>query len=288
MKKKWFGLGLIIFSCIGIFSSFTNVFNEEMGQDQNKYDLALRQVAHNLYKAKGNLKSKISPVEHLDSDTYRIKIEHDLEYSKLPQFMEEAIRDYDLNSNYNVAIKNCNKDSILLGFNSVAQSNGNAACQGREHNITCSYIEVMFEQKKQWLSAETLTYIVLLLSGIIVLLLGSRKPNSQDSLHSDNSSKEEHLFIGKFKYDPENLTVSMDDLVTTLTFRENKLLNFLFKNANQVIKREDILSHVWEEEGVIVGRSLDVFISRLRKILRPDPLVEIKNVHGVGYRLVIG
>ena len=56
---------------------------------------------------------------------------------------------------------------------------------------------------------------------------------------------------------------------------------------NQVLKREDIQDAIWSEEGVIVGRSLDVFISRLRKILRKDERLAIKNIHGVGYRLEI-
>ena len=70
-----------------------------------------------------------------------------------------------------------------------------------------------------------------------------------------------------------------------LTFRENKLLSFLASQPNEVLKRADILAAVWEEEGVIVGRSLDVFISRLRKLLKPDSTVQIKTIHGIGYRL---
>jgi len=60
---------------------------------------------------------------------------------------------------------------------------------------------------------------------------------------------------------------------------------YLIQNKNEILKRVDIQNHVWEEEGVIVGRSLDVFISRLRKIIKEDESLTIKNIHGVGYRL---
>jgi len=58
-------------------------------------------------------------------------------------------------------------------------------------------------------------------------------------------------------------------------------------HQQQILEREKIVAKVWGEEGVIVGRSLDVFISRLRKILKEDTRLEIKNVHGVGYKLLV-
>jgi DNA-binding response OmpR family regulator len=72
-----------------------------------------------------------------------------------------------------------------------------------------------------------------------------------------------------------------------LTYRESKLLDFLVHHMGQVLARDEILAAVWEEEGIIVSRSLDVFISRLRKILNKNHSVVIKTVHGVGYRLEV-
>jgi DNA-binding response OmpR family regulator len=72
-----------------------------------------------------------------------------------------------------------------------------------------------------------------------------------------------------------------------LTFRENKLLLYFANHPNQVLEREEILANVWGDEGLIVGRSLDVFVSRLRKILKNDTTLQLKNIHGIGYRLEI-
>ncbi|MBK8635534.1 MAG: winged helix-turn-helix domain-containing protein [Saprospiraceae bacterium] len=75
-----------------------------------------------------------------------------------------------------------------------------------------------------------------------------------------------------------------DDLIS-LTFKESKLLEILAANPNVVVSRDDLQKLVWEDEGVIVGRSLDVFISKLRKKLDQDPRLTIVSEHGKGYVL---
>jgi DNA-binding response OmpR family regulator len=71
-----------------------------------------------------------------------------------------------------------------------------------------------------------------------------------------------------------------------LTQRENELMKYLFENCNRLVKREDILKEIWGDDDYFLGRSLDVFISRLRKILSKEPSVKIQNVHGIGYRFI--
>lgn len=88
-------------------------------------------------------------------------------------------------------------------------------------------------------------------------------------------------------FDPTNQFVQLGDIRQPLTFREAKLLHFFVQHQNQVLERDAILAAVWEDEGILVGRSLDVFVSRLRKILQKDTAVKIANVHGVGYRLEV-
>jgi DNA-binding response OmpR family regulator len=75
--------------------------------------------------------------------------------------------------------------------------------------------------------------------------------------------------------------------VSNLTEREADLLKYLVENANRVIKRSDILLSVWGEDDYFLGRSLDVFVSRLRKYLKADERITIENVHGVGFRFLV-
>ena len=87
--------------------------------------------------------------------------------------------------------------------------------------------------------------------------------------------------------DLENQMLYSANTQHNLTFREAKLLHLFIKHPNQVLERDFILKSVWEDEGVTVGRSIDVFVSRLRKLLQEDASLKIVAVHGVGYRLEV-
>jgi DNA-binding response OmpR family regulator len=72
-----------------------------------------------------------------------------------------------------------------------------------------------------------------------------------------------------------------------LTQREAELLNFFLEHRNEVLKREQILTSIWGQDGYFFGRSLDVFVSRLRKIFSADGEIRIENLHGIGYRMIV-
>ncbi len=93
--------------------------------------------------------------------------------------------------------------------------------------------------------------------------------------------------IGKSVIDFKNQCIHFRDKDRELTQRENELLRFLIGNAGRVVKREEILKEIWGDDNYFLGRSLDVFISRLRKIMASEPAVQIQNIHGVGFRCVI-
>lgn len=96
-------------------------------------------------------------------------------------------------------------------------------------------------------------------------------------------TKSTDLSIGRYAFDYTNLTLSTNGHTKRLTQKEADLLLFLYKNRNQVIKRSLILEQLWGEDDYFLGRSLDVFISRLRKYLREDERLKIENIHGVGF-----
>jgi DNA-binding response OmpR family regulator len=95
------------------------------------------------------------------------------------------------------------------------------------------------------------------------------------------------ILIGRCLFDFNNLLLKVGGQEEKLTYREGKLLKLLCINKNKLLERDLILKSVWEDEGIFVGRSLDVFISRLRKILKVDPTVQISSVHGIGYKLLV-
>lgn len=89
--------------------------------------------------------------------------------------------------------------------------------------------------------------------------------------------------LGQYVFDYGNLKLSREGEERRLTQKEADLLRFLHQNRNQVVKRSDILETIWGENDYFLGRSLDVFISRLRKYLREDETLQIENIHGVGF-----
>jgi len=96
--------------------------------------------------------------------------------------------------------------------------------------------------------------------------------------------KPQGIVIGDVLYNKEQLTLALPDgRVTTLTLRESELLEFFLNNKNKRVKKEEILLALWGENDYFLGRSFDVFLSRLRKILAISSKVRINNVYGAGY-----
>jgi len=99
-------------------------------------------------------------------------------------------------------------------------------------------------------------------------------------------SKEKHS-IGTYTFDHENLMLVHGSQEKTLTQKEGDLLDLLTEFENKIVKRSLILERLWGENDYFHGRSMDVFISRLRKYLKEDPNIKIENVHGVGFRFIV-
>ncbi|CAL2075800.1 response regulator transcription factor [Tenacibaculum sp. 190524A05c] len=94
--------------------------------------------------------------------------------------------------------------------------------------------------------------------------------------------KEETIQIGKYTFNQRRLELIFDGEVQQLTEKEANLILFLFEHKNQMLKREEILKEVWKNEDYFSGRSMDVFISRLRKYFKKDSAISIESSRGIG------
>jgi DNA-binding response OmpR family regulator len=103
---------------------------------------------------------------------------------------------------------------------------------------------------------------------------------------TDNSTQKQYTF-GSFQFEPENYLLKNENQSITLTEREASLLKLFLDNPNTVLKREKILMELWGSDDYFLGRSLDVFISRLRKIIKEETHVRIENIPRVGFKLVV-
>lgn len=105
----------------------------------------------------------------------------------------------------------------------------------------------------------------------------------------ENSRKElaENFSVGAFEFDAASRELSHAEKVKQLTAIEANLLKMFCENENRVIERDQVLKRIWADEDSIRGRSLNVYVSKLRKLLRADDRIEFLNVHGVGYKMVV-
>lgn len=105
--------------------------------------------------------------------------------------------------------------------------------------------------------------------------------------HKVTPTKSTACTIGSFTFDPENYVIIKGDEKISLTERESALLKLFIDNKNTILKREKILRELWGTDDYFMGRSMDVFISRLRKIFKDDETIRIENIPRIGFKLVV-
>ncbi|MGE5357274.1 MAG: response regulator transcription factor [Deltaproteobacteria bacterium] len=93
--------------------------------------------------------------------------------------------------------------------------------------------------------------------------------------------------VGKYIFNYSYLTLILGDLQKRLTQKEADLLLFFLENKSRLVKRSEVLNKIWRQDDYFAGRSMDVFISRLRKYLSEDENIDIENIHGVGFKFSI-
>lgn len=101
-------------------------------------------------------------------------------------------------------------------------------------------------------------------------------------------NKESTMYkIGRFTFDTQKQLLVIGDKQTKLTTKENELLALLCAHANEILKRDDALRAIWIDNNYFNARSMDVYITKLRKHLKDDDQIEIINIHGQGYKLIV-
>jgi len=168
----------------------------------------------------------------------------------------------------------------------ASEQNEIIPCIGREQPERCYVIHLSFASSTHGGGG------LALLAGIVLILGGiwfykqrkSESPIAQDHMDAPEPEKYQ-LGHSLFSYEEQFLLINGEKI--PLTLKESKLMHVFAKSPGRIIDREDLQQEVWGNEGVIVSRSLDMFISKLRKKLKPDPAIKLANIHGKGYKLEI-
>ncbi|HEX5111365.1 MAG TPA: helix-turn-helix domain-containing protein [Saprospiraceae bacterium] len=255
-------------------------------------NLALRRTADQLLRAVGDSTSRIPAVEQSGDRTWRVFVNQSFEYKFLAPILQASLDQYGIDQPYTVTIRDCANSLIELGYSQIDFKRDSVIpCGTRVMPEGCHYIEVVFTgpQKAKSFLAGNGKYIFSLIGllgigGLITWWQLNRKrlKNVESAL---NGSEAKWISFGQSKLHVSSPILESGGVRHELTFREAKLLRLFASNPGQLLERDQILQQVWEDEGVQVTRSVDVFVSRLRKKLSADPMLSIVAVHGVGYKL---
>lgn len=259
----------------------------------NDINLALREIADHILREENDFTTIIPPIRKEAEGTYLIKLSAHIDYFALRPTVDRILKRHGIQPDYRLSLLNCESGSVELGFLARAfDEDKEVPCQERVQNTTCYNLRLALINNNDTIAGnqpidpmKRLQWLVLglALSFPVIWLFWKRQAPENEAETDDGW----FVMSDHTRFHPGNQLLQINEASLDLTFREAKLLQFLLEHQNQVLERERIMESVWEDEGVIVGRSLDVFVSRLRKKLKADPGLQITNVHGVGYKLMI-
>lgn len=291
------GIGILMIVIFFIASSFTKHSDRDTRAKQ--VNLIIRQIGHRLLLQAGDSTSSVLPVTEIKEGTFQLWFEKELVFNhdSLMMLAQRLLPKSQFPSGYSVTVHECMTANIVYGFQINTTSPDILACIGRSQPPGCYVIEIAFPDFYE--ATFDYPFISLVCSGMLVLLsvtlLVGRFGKSlvpgptvpyQDRLIIKEPVPEGSA-LGKFLFDAKDQRLLLEGEVISLTDKECRILELLNKNFGELIPRETLMQEVWINEGVITGRSLDMFVSKLRKKLSGDPELRITNVHGKGYKLEI-
>ena len=192
-------------------------------------------------------------------------------------------KDYQV-TDYVVNVINCDNLSVAYGYAiSKNKKEDIIACVGRKQPIACYNIVVKFKPSNVFIANYKYFLAGLVFLAFIGFIFWKLKPKKE--LSKDLSNKQ--FTFGSVLFDTQKRQLEINEKTIDLTATETRLLLIFASSPNETIERSRLQKEIWEDEGVIVGRSLDMFISKLRKKLELDPNINIVVIRGKGYKLEV-
>lgn len=295
-KQLLYALGVLAFlSMITLSFSGTNTVNVEISE---KVKISLRKVGHDLLIANKDSTSLVLPISEIGPSKYRLSFENHLSMdpSKLVAAIEKSFKEIQLPVNYRVEVIQCTDGEVAYSYEmSVGVEQTLLPCRGRLLPENCYEIELRFmDTTQRFTGTPTPFYLWLLLGLTLIGFIYYKSKMSADATKVETIVEGANSFdigpyetIGSYKFYPEQNKLVKETVEISLSKKECELLAIFAAQPNQIIKRDELTKRVWEDNGVFVGRSLDTYISKLRKKLKDDTSIKLTNVHGVGYKLEV-
>lgn len=272
---------IVVVLCTWFFSS--NDTQETAFSEVVK--IALRDVGNQLLLKNKDSTSLVLPIKAVSTSKYELSFQSQLTFepNTLVNIVENSFLKAKLPEAYRVEVIQCSNNEVAYSYEiSQQEENTIIPCSGRFLPMNCYTVQVRFFRKNTAsFSIASSIYILAFIIFIVMELFFFRKRSTKNTTESD----EQYATIGSFLFYPTQNKLVKQATEINLSKKECELLQIFATNLNQVVTRDELTKKVWEDNGVIVGRSLDTYISKLRKKLKDDERIKITNVHGVGYKL---
>lgn len=273
------------------------IVSKNYSQPNNKeqhINVSLRMIGHKILLSIGDSTTRVLPIKNIDG-RYKIHFASEIAFNpeKFVDIINRIVFETRIADKYIVEFEQCETKAIVYSYEYGRESYPEIIpCRTRPLPKDCYNLFFTILEDKIIIEDTLITkieekdnskyYIVLI--ALINIFLASYFFRKK-ILNFKN--KPEVLNIGQYNFNKHNMMLSYNSNEIELTSKEADLLILFHKSANKVLEREFILKEVWGDEGDYVGRTLDVFISKLRKKLELDAKIKIINVRGVGYKFVL-
>ena len=249
--------------------------------------VSLREVGDQLLLSNKDSTSLVLPVVKLSNKEFQLSFDKNLTFEpgNLVTSVKNSFLKSDLSNYYRVEVIQCSDKEVAYSYEVKNESEKDIIpCRGRLLPENCYTIEFKFINKKEaFIGKDTL--LIFLIITMFLLLISIFYKRKQVGLSEENNSA--YATLGSFQFYPDQNKLVKKAIEINLSKKECELLEIFVANPNQIVTRDELTKKVWEDNGVIVGRSLDTYISKLRKKLKDDDSIKLTNVHGVGYKLEI-
>jgi len=271
---------------------FTWLFSHSQNSNDEFSEIvkvSLRDIGNQLLLSNQDATSLVLPVVELEELKYQLSFQKPLSIQpdSLVTIVQRSFQKSALPKYYRVEVIQCEDQEVAYSYEMKnTDENSIIPCKGRFLSKNCYIIEIRFTEKIAFSSSKQILPYILIFLVFLFLLYYLFYKIKQTKISVENNSTFDT--IGGFQFYKEQNKLIKEAVEISLSKKECEILAIFVAKPNQIIKRGELVKKVWEDNGVIVGRSLDTYISKLRKKLKDDDSVKLINVHGIGYKLEIG
>ncbi|MES2426625.1 MAG: winged helix-turn-helix domain-containing protein [Bacteroidota bacterium] len=283
--KYLFGSIILVFIC-AVCVAFSMAGSDDF--DISRREVLLRRIGDELLLQSGDRTSRVLPVKKIAENEYQISFENELTFKpdSLVNTTRRLLSQDPIARDYVVNVLNAGNSGVAYGYAiSKNKKDDIVACRGRSQPKAHYLINIKF--KPTVINIAKHGYLLgslPLLAFVGFLFFRSAKPRRTSPGDGQHTSM---ITLGSVLFDAKNRKLMINEKTTDLTGTETRLLLIFASSPNETIERSRLQKEIWEDEGIIVGRSLDMFISKLRKKLEVDPNINIVVIRSKGYKLEI-